>query len=151
MSIVEKVRQYQKMKEQKGLLEKNVKALGEEIKKYAEEHAERDTKGNYYVKDSGFVFGKQCRKSIKLNQEKTLDFVKAKGFNQCVTVKEEVNEEALEELVSTGDITTDELQDLTEEKVTYAIYVANDKDMPEVQQATASVSKKPKLRRKGAK
>ena len=42
MSIVEKVRQYQKMKEQKGLLEKNMKALGEEIKKYAEEHAERD-------------------------------------------------------------------------------------------------------------
>lgn len=139
--IKEYVTQYYQLREQKKLIEARMKEIGNKIKKYVTQHGVRDSNGNYYMEEDNFIFGQQARKTVKLNEEKAKEFLKQKGLYDLVVEKvEKINEEKLGELVQNEEITMEELEDITDVKVTYAIDVKikeaeEDKpeNMPEVQ------------------
>lgn len=64
-----------------------------------------------------------------------------------------IDEKSLENHFATGDITSKELESLTDVKITMAISVKAKEELPEVQQtsAIAASKKKPVLKKKGGK
>lgn len=133
------VREYVSCREQKKALEERMKTLSEEIKNYAMSNAKKNDKGSYYLQDDTYTYGMSNRKSVKLDTDKALDFVKKNGFNNAIIVREEIDEDVISALVASGDITPEELEALTTVKETMSVYVGKNEDvsaeiMPEVQQ-----------------
>lgn len=142
MNIKNLVREYDQLREQQNIIKKRVSELANKIKKYSAENGVKDSKGNMYLEDEDFIYGQQARKSVKLNEEKAKELFRQKDVYDLVIekeVKEVINEDKLSELVEDEVITMEELENVTDIKVTYAIDVKkkekeeNPEDMPEVQ------------------
>ena len=146
-TIMAKVEKYAKCRAQKKILEAEMKTLATEIQEYTKTNSKKDSKGSYYIRDNGYVFGSMCRKSYKLNTEKALDYAKKHKLN-CIKTTEIVDEDALSALVQSGVVPMKDIESMTDEKITYAIDVHEDEveeEMPEVEQSHLSAPKKMKL------
>lgn len=147
------VAEYAQLSKQSKVIENRKKLLSEAIKAYAQTNGTKDDKGSCYCESDYFTFGAQCKKSISLDEEKAKDFIKAKGFDDCLKTVIKVDEDALERRVSTGDITQKELESITNSNITYAVTVKAKEtieEMPEVQQTetVAASRRKPLLKKK---
>ena len=121
MNIIELVQQYDAIKEQEKVLASRKKELSEQIKKYAIEHGRQE---------GGYTFGNVARKTIKLNSDKALAYLtehKPDIVGQVLETVQIVSEKKLEELFSEGLITSDELEQMVDTKVTYSVSVVKDK------------------------
>lgn len=130
MNIIELVQQYDAIKEQEKVLASRKKELSEQIKKYAIEHGQQDSKGSSYRQEGGYTFGNVARKTIKLNSDKALAYLtehKPDIVGQVLETVQIVSEKKLEELFSEGLITSDELEQMVDTKVTYSVSVVKDK------------------------
>lgn len=142
MSIDSVVEEYIAILQQEKTLSARKKELAEQIKKHAVEHGQKDSKGSSYLVSNGYVFGNNVRKSISLDNEKAMNYLKEKGFEEvATTLVRTINEQALEQLVSSGQIPTKDFESLCVIKETNAVLVkaetdAKDLAMPEVQVAS---------------
>ena len=137
-------KEYDEISSQIKVLEARKKSLADQIKIGAETLGVKDDKGSYYLETSTFIVGRVAKKSLSINQEKGVEVLKKHKLNKCVEVitKEVVNEDALSKAVSNGEISLDEVQTFTEEKVTYQVSVKAKEEMAEIEQSNLSVAKR---------
>lgn len=145
--------EYDSLREQKKKIEDRMKYLADQIKANAEKVGVKDDKGSFYAEDEQFIYGKQCKKSVSFNQEKALSYFREHGYDDCITTVEVINEEAVESRINTGDISFEDLEDITTTKVSYAIDLKRKEEMAEVEQTEVAMaaSKKSRLVPKGGK
>ena len=145
--------EYDSLREQKKKIEDRMKYLADQIKANAEKVGVKDDKGSFYAEDEQFIYGKQCKKSVSFNQEKALSYFRDHGYDDCITTVEVINEEAVESRINTGDISFEDLEDITTTKVSYAIDLKRKEQMSEVEQTEVptAASKKSRLVPKGGK
>lgn len=145
--------EYDSLREQKKKIEDRMKYLADQIKANAEKVGVKDDKGSFYAEDEQFIYGKQCKKSVSFNQEKALSYFRDHGYDDCITTVEVINEEAVESRINTGDISFEDLEDITTTKVSYAIDLKRKEKMSEVEQTEVPIaaSKKSRLVPKGGK
>lgn len=145
--------EYDSLREQKKKIEDRMKYLADQIKANAEKVGVKDDKGSFYAEDEQFIYGKQCKKSVSFNQEKALSYFRDHGYDDCITTVEVINEEAVENRINTGDISFEDLEDITTTKVSYAIDLKRKEEMSEVEQTEVPIaaSKKSRLVPKGGK
>lgn len=145
--------EYDSLREQKKKIEDRMKYLADQIKANAEKVGVKDDKGSFYAEDEQFIYGKQCKKSVSFNQEKALSYFRDHGYDDCITTVEVINEEAVESRINTGDISFEDLEDITTTKVSYAIDLKRKEEMYEVEQTEVPIaaSKKSRLVPKGGK
>ena len=145
--------EYYSLREQKKKIEVRMKYLANQIKANAEKVGVKDDKGSFYAEDEQFIYGKQCKKSVSFNQEKALSYFRDHGYDDCITTVEVINEEAVESRINTGDISFEDLEDITTTKVSYAIDLKRKEEMSEVEQTEVPIaaSKKSRLVPKGGK
>lgn len=145
--------EYDSLREQKKKIEDRMKYLADQIKANAEKVGVKDDKGSFYAEDEQFIYGKQCKKSVSFNQEKALSYFRDHGYDDCITTVEVINEEAVESRINTGDISFEDLEDITTTKVSYAIDLKRKEEMSEVEQTEVPIaaSKKFRLVPKGGK
>lgn len=141
------VSEYDALRSQSKTIKSRMDTLAKDIKKYAETHGVKDDKGSYYCDNGAFQFGQQAKKSVSFVIDKALDFLKSHGFTDAIKTVETIDEDVIERLVSEGAITFEDLESITETKVTYAIDLKKNEDMPVIEETTVplAASKKPKL------
>lgn len=147
------LQEYNTLRDEKKRIEDRMKKLADLIKDNAEKVGVKDDKGSYYAEDENYIYGKQCKKSVSFNQEKALSYFRDHGFEDCIGTVEVINETAVEEHINTGDISFEDLESITDTKVSYAIDLKKKEDMPEVQETEVpmAASKKTRLVPKGGK
>lgn len=153
MPIGKLLEEYDNLREQKKTIEERMKFLADQIKANAERVGVKDDKGSFYAEDEQFVYGKQCKKSVSFNQEKAISYFKDHGYTDCIETVEVINEDAVEGRINTGDISFEDLEEITNTKVSYAIDIKKKEEMPVVEQTEVSMaaSKKTRLVPKGGK
>ena len=116
------------------------------IKEYASANGVKDDKGSTYCDNGSFMFGQQAKKSVSFVKDKAIEFFKTHGLLNAVKITEVIDEDAVEKYINEGYITFEELESITETKVTYAIDLKKKEDMPVVEETTVQMaaSKKPK-------
>lgn len=145
--------EYYSLRDQKKTIEDRMKVLADQIKANAEKVGVKDDKGSFYAEDEQYVYGKQCKKSVSFDKDKAIEYFKTHGYDECIDTVEVINEEAVEGRINTGDISFEDLEAITNTKVTYAIDIKKKEDMPEVEQTEVAMaaSKKTRLVPKGGK
>ena len=145
--------EYYSLREQKKTIEDRMKNLADQIKANAETVGVKDDKGSFYAENERFVYGKQCKKSVSFDKDKAITYFKNHGYTECIDTVEVINEEAVESRINTGDISYEDLEEITTTKVSYAIDIKKKEEMPEVEQTEVSMaaSKKTRLVPKGGK
>lgn len=151
--IEEVVREYVALRDESTRIKNRMSTLSTTIKAYAEKNGTKSDTGSYYVEDENFLFGKQAKKSVSFKTEEAIEFFKRKGLTSCIETVERIVEEAVERCINSGDITFDELESITETKVSYAVDVKVKEAMPEVEETTVALaaSSKPIRKIKGGK
>ena len=132
--IEEQVRQYDALRTQSKTIKTEMDRLANAIKQYAEYHGSKDDKGSFFCESDDFIFGQQARKSITFKQEESVEFLSRRGYTNAITIIKVVNEPEIEKLIGEGKITYDDLEHMTETKMSYAILVEPKEQVAEVQQ-----------------
>ena len=126
------------LKDRKKDIEKREKELKDQLGQILEAEGVKDSKGSFKLVVGDKLAQKQARKSVKLNREKAEEFFKSIGiWEEVIEIKEEINEDYVEQALLAEKFTVDELEEITDIKVTYAIvindYKPEEEEMPEVQ------------------
>ena len=145
--------EYYSLREQKKTIEDRMKTLADQIKANAEKVGVKDDKGSFYAEDEQYVYGKQCKKSVSFDKDKAIEYFKNHGYDECIDTVEVINEDAVEGLINSGDISFEDLESITTTKVSYAIDIKKKEDMSVVEQTEVAMasSKKTRLVPKGGK
>lgn len=136
--------EYSEISAQIKLLDERKKKLSALLKSGAVENGVRDDKGSSYLEVSDFIVGNVAKKSVKLNQDKAVALLKEKGLEDCIDVVtvETVNSDKLNSAVSTGKISLNEVESVTDISTSYSVSVKVKEEMPEVQQTTLKAAKR---------
>lgn len=136
--------EYSEISAQIKLLDERKKKLSALLKSGAVENGVRDDKGSSYLEVSDFIVGNVAKKSVKLNQDKAVALLKEKGLEDCIDVVtvETVNSDKLNSAVSTGKISLNEVESVTDISTSYSVSVKAKEEMPEVQQTTLKAAKR---------
>ena len=126
------------LKDRKKDIEKREKELKEQLGTILEGEGVKDSKGSFKLVVGDKLAQKQARKSVKLNREKAEEFFKSIGiWDEVIEIKEEINEDYVEQALLAEKFTMEELEKITDIKVSYAIvindYKPEEEEMPEVQ------------------
>ena len=145
-SINDKVQEYYRLREESKTIKSRMDTLAKEIKEYATVNGVKDDKGSFYCDNGAFMFGQQAKKSVTFVIDKAIEFFKTHGLVDAVKITEVIDEDAVEKYISEGRVTFDDLESITQTKVTYAIDLKKKEDMPVVEETTVQIaaSKKPK-------
>ena len=144
-SIDDKLQEYYSLREQSKTIKSRMDTLAKEIKEYASANGVKDDKGSTYCDNGSFMFGQQAKKSVSFKKEVAIVFFKAKGLLDAIKITEVIDEDAVEKYINEGLITFEDLESITETKVTYAIDLKKKEEMPVVEETTVmAASKKPK-------
>ena len=134
LPIEQVIKEYDSIREQEKIHKERKAYLATLIKEYAQENGVKNDKGSFYVERDDYMLGKQCKKTIKLDEEKAVKFLKENPLtSHCVVSKEVVDEEALSICVEEGVITQTELEDIVNCKVDYSVSLKPLADMTEVE------------------
>ena len=144
--IEDMLAEYSNLRDQKKQIDSRMKILSDAIKKFAEANGTKDEKGSFYCERADFIFGKQAKKSVSFITDRAIAFFKQKGLYDAVRTVEVLDESAIERYVSEGEVTVEELEDITNTSVTYAIDLRKKEEVvDEVTESTVSIaaSRKP--------
>lgn len=142
------VQEYNKLREEKSIIEKRLKKLSETIKEYASENGVKDKNGSFLCENDTFIFGAQSKKSVSLNEEGMISLCKEKGLNNAVAVKEYIDKDVLDKYIDSGDITREEVESLSSISVSYSVVVKAKESIPQVEECKAVASRR-KYTKKG--
>ena len=149
-SLIESmVSEYNSLKNKEKAIKERKDFLADAIKSYSLANGTKDDSGSFYSESDAFIYGAQCRKSVKFDLDKAVIFLQSKGFEDCVKLVPQVDENAVERRFSNGDISVEELESITKTSVSYAVSVKEKSELVDVQQTSVlAASKKPRLKRK---
>lgn len=147
LAIERKVAEYDRLREEKKIIEERISSLSSEIKSYAESFGSADSSGSYYCDSEKFIYGSTAKRTAKLNAEKAMTFLKMKGYKDAIKTVEVIDEDVVEQLYNEGKITNKEMDSILEIKETRSISVKKKEEAPEVQVQNVALVKKPMLRR----
>lgn len=120
------------IKAQKKLLEDREKIIKKELDQVLEVEGARDDKGSYKLIVGDKLATKQARTSIKLNSDRAEEFFKTIGiWDDVVETKEVINEDLVEQALTSEAFSLDEFEAICDKKVTYAIVVTDYKPAEE--------------------
>jgi hypothetical protein len=145
--------QYVAIRNQIKEMKKRKKELGGRIKEYAEQNADPDNNGNFYLSDDNYTFGKQARQSVGIDEEKAEEYLKELGiWEQASKVERKVDEDKIEDLLEEGKLDYDDIEEISYRRVSYAVSVRereneDGEDMPEVEVSEREEEKKPSLKK----
>lgn len=149
MSVIDKVREYNSLRTQKSLIEKRMKEISEEIKKYSVEHGVKDQNGSSYIQADGFVYGNMAKKSVKLNEKKATEYFSALGLlDKVIETKMVVSEDKINALLTEGIITEDDITNVVDIKTSYSVTVKEVKQEEEEMPVIETQPKKRKILKK---
>lgn len=117
------ISEYDLIRENEKMMKKRKTELANIIKEYSDKNGVPDDKGSLLCSNDEYSWGKQIRKSVSLNQEKALEFIKENELNDCITTVEVVNEEELENQFNLGNVTTEDLENISDIKISYSTVV----------------------------
>ena len=143
--------EYDRLREEKKTIDTRMKKLSEDIKKYAEENGVKNDKGSFYLENDLLTFGKMAKKSVSLIQDKAIEFFKGRKLFDAIKLVETVDEDAVEKYINEGKISFEELESITNTKVSYSVDIKKKEIMQEIEEVVVPLvaSKKPKLSVKG--
>lgn len=135
-SINEMVSEYFFLRSQKKVIDDKMKGLASTIKEYAKENGVKNDTGSYYCQNDEYIFGSQAKKSVSFDVDKAVEFLKSRGFNHAVKqiTTYEIDEDVVESLVGSGDISLSDLESITNTKVTYSVDVKKKEEVTDVEQ-----------------
>lgn len=137
------VKEYVTLRNERTWIDKRMKEVAEALKQYAQEKGQKDDKGSYYFERAGYTIGKQARKRITFDVEKSTEFFRRRGYPECIKVTESIDEEAVEELLNAGEITVEDLEEITTTDVKYSIDIKPVEEVTDVAEtSTVKRSKK---------
>ena len=136
------VSEYAKLRDQSKLIKTRMDELAKIIKDYSRKNGVKDDKGSFYCENESYVFGQQARKSVSLDQEKSIAFLKQHGFPSAIKTVEQVNEEEVERLLQEGSLSIDDITALSNVKVSYSIDVREKEEMPYVDVQTLQAAQR---------
>ena len=146
--VADYIREYVRLREEKKRIEARMTQISEALKAHAEEKGQKDDKGSFYFERDGYMIGKQARKTVTFDVEKATKFFRKRGFPECITTVEQIDYDAVEELLSTGEITVEDLEKITNTKVSYSIDIKPVEEVTD-EVAETTVKAKPRLRTRG--
>ena len=141
------VAEYNELRVREKTIAERKKVLSEAIKNFVKENGTKDSKGSYYSENENFTYGAMCKKSIKFDTDKAVDFFESINHKECIDYVPTVNEDAVEQLVADGVIDTAALETITKTTTTYSVDVRAKEEMPEVEVAAASKKPVRKIRK----
>lgn len=128
------IKEYVRLREEKKSIEARMTQISDALKQYAEDKGQKDDKGSFYFERDGYMIGKQARKSMTFDVDKATKFFRKRGYPECITTVEQINPDAVEELLDTGEITIEDLEKITNTRVSYSI------DIKPVEEVTDEVT-----------
>lgn len=131
-SIDSMVSEYHALRTQSKTIKSRMDALAKTIKDHASKFGVKDDKGSFYCENDGFIFGNQARKSVSLNEVSTLSYLKENRLTRAIKKVEMIDIEAFERLVAEGKIPFEDVEALSDVKITYAIDIREKDEMGEV-------------------
>lgn len=144
--ITQKVAEYNTLRAKQKTIKSRMDELAKDIKSYLTKNVSPDSRGNYYEEDDNFVFGNMAKKSVKLNEERAKVFLQERNLlEKASDVKIVINEDKLEQLLATNEITAEELESLVDIKTTYSIDIKEKKNEEPVEVEVASSTKRRQL------
>ena len=149
LPIADVLKEYTALREQEKVVKSRKDYLASLIKDYAGNHGAKDSNGSYYCETDELIYGATAVKKVSLDQEKAIKFLKRYDndtVNKCVKTKEYVDEKAVEDCISSGLLTVEEVQDLSVTKVTYSTLVKAKEVIEDVEEY--SLQKASKVKRK---
>lgn len=135
-SVEEVVSELTIIKDQKKLIEQREKELKDILGEILEGEGVKDSKGSFKLVVGDKLAQKQARKTVKLNRERAEELFKSLGiWEEVVEIKEEINEDAVEQALLADKFSMEQLEDITDVKTTYAIVLGDykpeeDEEMP---------------------
>ena len=133
-SVDDVVYELTSLKDRKKDIEKREKELKAQLGEILEGEGIKDSKGSFKLVVGDKLAQKQARKSVKLNREKAEEFFKSIGiWDEVIEIKEEINEDSVEQALLAEKFSMEELEEITDIKVTYAIVINDykpEEDMP---------------------
>ena len=125
------------LKSKKKDLEKRETELKKQLGEILEGEGVKDNKGSFKMIVGNKLAQKQARKSVKLDRDKAEEFFKSIGiWEDVLEIKEEIDENKVELALLADKFSMEDLENISDIKVTYAIVVADYKpeedSMPEV-------------------
>lgn len=133
------IKEYVRLREEKKSIEARMAQISDALKQYAEDKGQKDDKGSFYFERDGYMIGKQAHKSMTFDVDKATKFFRKRGYPECISTVEQINYDAVEELLDTGEITIEELEKITNTKVSYSISIVPVEEVTdEVEETTVS-------------
>jgi hypothetical protein len=134
------INELETLKANKKLIEKREEELKKELGVILEAEGTKDNKGSFNLIIGDIKAQKQARKTVKLNPEKAEELFKELGIWKDVTeTKTVIKDDLVEQAVVDEKLSMDDLEKVTDIKVTYAIvigkYEPEQDEMPEIKQS----------------
>lgn len=149
IDIVSVATEYESVKAQEKLITDRKKELANTIKQYAIENGQQDTKGSSYVKSGDFILGNVASPKITFNQEKALAYItehRPDLVDSIMDTIQIVSEEKIENLVSKGELSVDDVAEMVDTKVSYRVNVVLEKPEEE-EEVMPEVKTKPRVKK----
>lgn len=131
------VKKLARIKEEKKSLDKEEKKYKEIIVKILTAEGQTNSKGSIFMQSGNLRVENRIRKSVKINEENLKTLLETKGLTNRVFVPTMVfDEDKLEEVVLESLITVDELESVTDTKVSYALTldeIKEEEEMPTIE------------------
>ena len=115
--------EYALLKKQEKIITDRKAYLATIIKEHAEKFGVKDDKGSFYASNDTYQWGKQAKTSVSFKEEEAIHFFKEKGYKECIKVVETLDQDAVALRLSVGDVTPDDIENITTKKTTYAVDV----------------------------
>lgn len=109
------------------------KNITEKIKDLLKLVGQKNDKGSFVVDSPEFIIENVAKKSIKFNVDKSEAFFKGRGIEDCIKYTPTVDEKAVDEALSRGDITPEDIEDIVDVKTSYAINIKKKAELGSVQ------------------
>lgn len=139
--------EYRNLTEQEKFIQTRKKEIATILKEEAVNRGVPDSNtGSSYLDLGGYIIGNVIKRTVKINNERAKDLLESRGlWRLAISIKEVVDEEKLEQLVSDEKITEEELLSISDVRETPSISVKMQEinaDMPEVTVSTIKKKKK---------
>lgn len=136
------VSEYYALRERKKVIDARMKSLSERIKSYSQSHGATSDTGSYYCENDTYYFGSVSKKSVSLDQEKALQYLKSHGMEDAIKSVEVVDEQVLEQYIADGSITAKDIESISSVKSTYSLDVKKKEEVPDIQQVPLAASRR---------
>jgi hypothetical protein len=140
-TIEEDVQEYNLLRTKVKTIKNRMDELATKIKEFSIKNGTKDDKGNCYSTNDTFIYGAKAVKKIKWNTEKAEEYFRGKKlWDKVIDIRESINDDKVEQLITNNELTEDELEDLVDMTVNYSVDVHLKENEEKIQENIAKHS-----------